>query len=46
MNVYVVENPLKLRRKSALRGKKILNAAKYPQKHFANVVKYTTRLLS
>ena len=41
MNVYVVENTLKLRRKSALRGKK-LNAAKYPQKLFANVKKHTT----
>ena len=46
MNVCVVENTLKLRRKSALRGKKILNAAKYLQKLFANVVKYTTRWLS
>ena len=46
MNVYVLENTLKLRRKSALRGEKILNEAKYPQKHFANVVKYTTRWLS
>ena len=44
MNVCVVENTLKLRRKSAF--KKILNASKYLQKLFANVVKYTTRWLS
>ena len=46
MNAYVVENTLKMSRKSAPRGKKMLNAAKYPQNLFANVVKCTTRWLS